>query len=194
MINWPTVFLALGPAIITGIFTALGSWLLYRYQLRTKTQELRGQTELRARELFFEAYQRGIDNSTRQTEAIAKVLGQMTALLHEDRDDEEKQQQALCALVLMMTVSVQPLLDWLSELESEVQQLGLTERKQRDLSRIRKILSTNLDGININEVGPLYVEFMTAISLIYSLNNAILAKKCEDLFSEYLPQQKALID
>jgi hypothetical protein len=54
MINWPTVFLALGPAIITGIFTALGSWLLYRYQLKTKTHELRGQTELRARELFFE--------------------------------------------------------------------------------------------------------------------------------------------
>jgi hypothetical protein len=38
----------------------------------------------------------------------------------------------------------------------------------------------------------LYLEFMTAISLIYSLNNAILAKKCEDLFSEYLPQEKAL--
>lgn len=192
MINWPTVFLALGPAIITGIFTALGSWLLYRYQLKTKTHELRCQTELRARELFFEAYQKGIDSSTRQTEAVANVLGQMAALVHEDSDDEERQQQALGALALMMKVGIQPLLEWFGDLESEVQQLGLTEKKQHDLSRIRKTLSTNLDDVNINEVGPLYLEFMTAISLIYSLNNAILAKKCEDLFSEYLPQEKAL--
>ncbi len=83
-------------------------------------------------------------------------------------------------------------MEWFGDLESEVQQLGLTEKKQHDLSRIRKTLSTNLDDVNINEVGPLYLEFMTAISLIYSLNNAILAKKCEDLFSEYLPQEKAL--
>src|SRR5438132_13714392 len=29
-VNWPTVWLALGPAVITGIFTAIASWLLWK--------------------------------------------------------------------------------------------------------------------------------------------------------------------
>lgn len=59
-INWPILWLALGPAIVAGLSTALASWLLYRSQLKTKIAEIKGQSELRARELLFESYQKKI--------------------------------------------------------------------------------------------------------------------------------------
>lgn len=69
-INWPTLWLALGPAIVAGFFTALGSYLIYRSQLKTKIAEIKGQAELRARELLFESYQKRIDRIGRGCKQI----------------------------------------------------------------------------------------------------------------------------
>lgn len=71
-INWPTLWLALGPAIVAGFFTALGSYLIYRSQLKTEIAEIKGQAELRARELLFESYQKRID---RIGESVDKFVG-----------------------------------------------------------------------------------------------------------------------
>jgi len=62
----------LGPAIVAGFFTALGSYLIYRSQLKTKLAEIQGQAELRARELLFESYQKRID---RIGEGVNKFMG-----------------------------------------------------------------------------------------------------------------------
>lgn len=73
-INWPTLWLALGPAIVGGFFTALGSYLIYRSQLKTKIAEIRGQAELKARELLFESYQKRLDRVGEDVDSFVGAL------------------------------------------------------------------------------------------------------------------------
>lgn len=184
-INWATVALALGPAVITAISTAVGSWLLYRHQLKTKVAEIRGQTGLRARELLFESFQKRIDRRDEGIKQFVSTLMTLVEHLKVETDEESKRQSGIVIIALIKMIR-EPFLDSVSELEEEFKLVGLTDKRRKDISTIRQTLAVDLDKVEIKNVGELYLDFMKSIGLFTSLKDELLNIKCEDLFSVYL--------
>jgi hypothetical protein len=157
-INWPTLWLALGPAIVAGFFTALGSYLIYRSQLKTKLAEIKGQSELRARELLFESYQKRID---RIGEGVNKFMGALYGFAGhlQALTDEEEKRQAQVAILVLIKMTRDPILDSVGELEEELGSVDLATKRSADLRFIRETLSAELDKPDI-DFGLVYLNFM----------------------------------
>ena len=183
-LNWPVVVLTLGTAIITAISTGLGSWLVYRFQLRIKMAELKEQSRLKARELLFHSYQKQIEDVNKQAETIGAVFGQLAQLSQNESEDERK--GSLVALLFMMKTSVALMMDWAKQLETDLTEVNLITRRQNDLAYIKQTFSINLDQITLEEIGPLYLKFMAAIGLVYSINGEVLNKKSANLLNDYV--------
>jgi hypothetical protein len=183
-INWPTLWLALGPAIVAGFFTALGSYLIYRSQLKTKLAEIKGQSELRARELLFESYQQRID---RIGEGVNKFMGALYGFAGhlQALTDEEEKRQAQVGILVLINMTRDPILDSVGELEEELGSVDLATKRSADLRFIRETLSTELDKPDI-DFGLVYLNFMKAFGLFNGLKEELLNKKCEALFNIYL--------
>src|SRR2546430_9925701 len=184
-INWPTLWLALGPAIVAGFFTALGSYLIYRSQLKTKIAEIKGQAELRARELLFESYQKRID---RIGESVDKFVGALYGFAGhlQALEDQEEKHQAERAILVLVKMTSDPLLDSIADSEEELKAIGLADKRQKDVQFIRDTLSTDLAKATIADVGGIYLNFMKAVGLFHALRDELLTKKCEDLFKVFL--------
>lgn len=180
-ISWAYVFLTLGPALITGASTALGSWLLYRQQLKSKVAEIEGQTQLRARELLFESYQKRIERREESLKELVSALMGAAGHLQGTTDEEGKRQLEQAMLVLLRMIN-DPYLDSLNDLEEELTAVGLIDKRQKDISFIRQTFSVDLEKVDSKLTGELYVNFMKALGLYHSLKDELLNKKCEDLF------------
>jgi hypothetical protein len=131
-INWPTLWLALGPAIVAGFFTALGSYLIYRSQLKTKVAEVRGQAELRARELLFESYQKRIDRIGEDVNKFVGALYGFAGHLQALTNEEEKR-QAQAAILVLIRMTRDPILDSVGELEEELESVSLANKRRAAL-------------------------------------------------------------
>ncbi|SRR6266404_5205507 len=184
-VHWPTVWIAFGSAIITGLFTSIASWLLYHFQLKTKVTELKAQAQLRARELLFNSYQKRMEDITKNAYVLGDTLGKFAELLQRQESEHEKR-ESLVAITYMMRVVAKPLSDSVRELELDLAQVGLAERRQDDILQMRQALAVDFDAITLQDVGPIYLQFMAALGLFYSIKDELLTKKCEELFSKYL--------
>lgn len=131
-INWPTLWLALGPAIVAGFFTALGSYLIYRSQLKTKIAEIKGQAELKARELLFESYQKRLDRIGEDVNKFVGALYGFAGHLQALTDENEKR-QAQQALLVLIRMTRDPILNSVGELEEELGLVDLASKRSSDL-------------------------------------------------------------
>ena len=185
-IDWPTLWLALGPAIVAGFFTALGLWLIYRSQLKTKIAEIKGQAELRARELLFAAYQKRIDRIGESVDKFVGALFGFAGHLQALHDQEEEKKQAEGAILVLIKMTSDPMLDSIGELEEELRAIGLGEKRSKDIQFIRETLSANIDKATVIDFGAIYLNFMKAVGLFNALKEELLNRKCEGLFNIYL--------
>ncbi len=185
VINWPTLWLALGPAIVAGFFTALGSWLIYRSQLKTEITEIKGQAELRARELLFESYQKRIDRIGQAVEKFVEALYGFAGHLQALTDEAEKR-EAQVAILVLIKMTRDPILDSIGELEEELKAVDLGDKRRKDIEFIRDTLSADLEGPTATGFGVVYLNFMKAVGLFNALKEELLNRKCEDLFNVYL--------
>jgi len=179
-INWPTLWLALGPAIVAGFFTALGSYLIYRSQLKTKIAEIKGQTELRSRELLFGSYQKRIDRIGESVDKFVGALFGFAGHLQALHDHEEEKKQAERAILVLIKMTSDPMLDSISDLEEELRAMGLADKRGKDIQFIRETLSVNLDKATVNDFGTIYLNFMKAVGLLNGLKEELLNAKCKD--------------
>jgi hypothetical protein len=180
-VNWATVVFSLIPVLST----LAGIWLTQRYQFKIKRVELESQAKLRARELLFTAYQKRIDDGTKQAENIGRVFGQFIELLQREKDPPA-QQEAWNAIACLMTVSKDSLLIWVRELESELQENQLEDIYKDDIVLIKATLAIDFDNIKLEQVGKVYMEFMRTLALIYSIRDALSDKRSKNLFVDYL--------
>jgi len=174
----------LGPAIVAGFFTALGSYLIYRSQLKTKVAEIRGQAELRARELLFESYQKRIDRIGEDVNKFVGALYGFAGHLQALTNEEEKR-QAQAAILVLIRMTRDPILDSVGELEEELESASLANKRRADLRFIRETLSAELDKPPL-DFGLLYLNYMKAFGLFNGFKTELLNRKCEDLFNVYL--------
>jgi hypothetical protein len=184
---WAEAIKTLGPAVVASAATLLGSYLLFRNQLKTKIAELKGQSELRARELLFGAYQKKIDRINKNAGRAARELGKIGALLNSE-NDENALSEALKILLFLMKALKSGILEAVEELEAEVKILELSTKASDKIIAIRNGVSAELQGaISITQVQEIYFKWVNAINLFYSVSADILTQKAERLFGDLLP-------
>jgi hypothetical protein len=188
--NWPTatteilksLFYAL-TIIVPVLITAVVSWKISRQQLTMKTEELKAQGDLRARELLFNAYQKKIERIGNNASEVGEAFGQMIGQMEGKRDEE-----IAPALILTLKVTTDGFKSSIEELEHELSWSGLPASRQQDLVAIKQIFATDFDNLSVKEIGPIYVRLMAALGIIYSLQTELTNKKAEDLFKDQLPR------
>ena len=102
--------------------------------------------------------------------------------------DEEEKRQAQVAILVMIKMTRDPILDSVGELEEELESVGLASKRSGDLKFIRETLSTDLDKPAL-DFGLVYLNYMKAFGLFNGLKEELLNKKCEALFNTYLDQK-----
>ena len=141
-----------------------------------KIAEIKGQSELRARELLFEAYQKRID---RIGESAKEFVGALMGLAGhlQGTTEEESRRELEAAMIALIRMTSDPFRDSINDLDEELQAVGLAEKRQKDISFIRETLSIDLNKVTVNDVGITYLNFMKAIGLFHSLKDELLNKK-----------------
>jgi hypothetical protein len=173
---------SLGPAAITAIV----SWLAFRSQRRIKEAEMEGQTKLRARELMFNSYQGLMERREKEVTDLGKTLGQVGIAL-QITDDEDEKRKACVALMEVMGSIITPFKGSVADLESELAAAGLLPKYESQLSYIKSHVDFDLMAIPYQQIPAKYQAVMTMLGYASLIQQALLAKKREELFREYLP-------
>jgi hypothetical protein len=186
-ITWTAVILALGSILLTGTSTLLGIWLTNRLQLRTKQIELGRQATLKARELFFNSYEKQIERTNKHNEESGEILGTLAGRLS-DIEGEETRQLAWQGFLEMIKFTIQDLVSWTNRLEIEFNEAHLLETNKGGIEQIRQRLATGFNNLKIEDKDHIVIQYMGIMSALHSLQNTLLTKKRDDLFCEYLPK------
>lgn len=186
--DWPTVTIEavkiLGPALITG-FT---SYYIAKFQLRTKEIELKGQAEIKARELVFNAYQKKLEDRAKAAEELGRQLGQLVPYVQELEEKSGIVESTKPLIVLLQIISDVCREDF-QDLENDLRQAGLHEKHQKKLAHIQRVLSFEVEKLTPQDVATVQNQFLDltkSYGLIASINNELINKKAMDLFSPLL--------
>ena len=190
-ITWTTVFLVLGPAVVAALATLAGSWLSNHFQLKNKKLELESQTKLRAKELYFNAYQQDLERirvaasnaSETFLRGIAQIMSAGTV------DEKEKHLEDFLAIFKALDVDIR---DNISALEEELKGAGLLEQAEQDLSFIREHFGVDPQSLTTKDIEALTFKLARAYDIETKLLTALVTKKREDLFAEYLGTTRSL--
>ena len=188
-ISWTIIILTLGTAIITASATLFANWIAQRGQREIKEVEIKGQLELKARELLFQSYQKKVDSVGEEAREISERLYSLAGKLNQTNDEKEKGEIA-AAIVVLITMTKDSLLNWVIFLREEYEEIGLTENRKEELDFINQALSVDWDKIPQSEIGVDFFDVLKAIGKTYSLRNELVEMKCEDLFQDYLPNKR----
>ncbi len=179
---WLEISRTLGPAVIT----ALVSIALFRYQLKMKTAEIRGNSELKARELIFESYQKRIERISNGANEIGNAFGKLVPHMKELSNDE-----VTTGIVYFVKLTIDVFKEEFEELSEELEKSGLSKRKPRQIEFVKSTLSTKLDPVESINIQSVYLDFMKSIGIIFALRDDLLKQKSEDLFLCYLQNTKS---
>lgn len=184
---WAEAIRTLGPAVVASAATLLGSYLLFRNQLKTKVTEIKGQSELRARELLFDAYQKKIDRISKNANEAGTALGQLGALLRSE-EDESAVEEALKSLPYLMKVLKSGFWEAVEDLENELKALEVPAKSADRIVSIKKGISVDIQSVtSFAEVQEIFMQWVNAVNAFYVLIEESLTRKAESLFSEFLP-------
>src|SRR5690242_21751746 len=93
--NWPTAVVEICKYAVPAIITAVATIYITRFAYKTKLTELKSASELKARELLFQSYQKKIEAANAHTANMGAQLGNLVPIAKQE--DEE----SLNALILL---------------------------------------------------------------------------------------------
>jgi hypothetical protein len=152
-----------------------------------KDKEIASQTKIKARELMFNAYQGVLERREKEATEIGRVLGQLGVAL-QLADDEDAQLKARVALMENLGAIITPLRGLEAQLEAELKKAGLSDKYESQMLYVKNHANMNFTAIPYDEIPSEYDTAMTMLSYVSLIQQAILEKKREDLFSDYLPK------
>ena len=181
-ITWTTVFLVLGPAVVAALATLAGSWLSNHFQLKNKKLEIESQTNLKAKELYFNAYQQQLERiSVAASNASETIYRGIAQIMSADTEDEkEKQLEDFLAIFKALDI------DNIKALEEELKGAGLFEQAEQDLTFIRENFGVDPQSLTTKDIEALTFKLGRAHDIETKILTALVTKKREDLFGEYL--------
>ncbi len=172
----------LGPATLA----LCGSWIALRYQRKLKEVEIDAGIRLKARELMFEAYQQRLNSETTELKELSRTLQALQLKLEFGTGSE--QMEAFHKAAAAITGLMSPVLSSVGNLEQELAAVGLTERFHSQLGFVKGILSQPPNVNSIEEAQAFARNTFTMVSHFAVMNQALLDKKRDSLFEEYLPK------
>jgi hypothetical protein len=175
--------ISLGPALIT----AAVSWLAFRSQLKLKDKEIDAQARLKARELMFNSYQGLLERREHDAVEIGKVLGSLGVAfqLAEDDDEQRTARVALMQSIGGILMSIRSIVD---DLESQLANCGLSEKFKLQMSYIKDHADLDFMSVPYNQIPAQYNVALTLLSYYSLIQQAIVEKRRQDLFRDYLPK------
>ena len=184
-ITWTTVFLVLGPAVVAALATLAGSWLSNHFQLKNKKLEIESQTNLKAKELYFNAYQQQLERiSVAASNASETIYRGIAQIMSADTEDEkEKQLEDFLAIFKALDIDIR---DNIKALEEELKGAGLFEQAEQDLTFIRENFGVDPQSLTTKDIEALTFKLGRAHDIETKILTALVTKKREDLFGEYL--------
>ena len=83
-----------------------------------------------------------------------------------------------------------PFQDWIEEIEGELISLDALKTNGRHLEFVKGFLRTETKANISKNLHTFYGNIQKTSTLIYALNEEVLFRKCDALFSKYLPSSK----
>jgi hypothetical protein len=182
--DWPTVTAELGKILGPAIITGLSSYLIARNQFKTKELELTGQSEIKGKELLFNAYQKRIERISNVDKDFGDLISRITPLLEKSQGKLEIQQIGLVLRAIAKSAQPIPQED-VQELEQEIAEAGLAEKRKVQVDFIRAFSRIDWDQVTPEQMLPLSFEMVKYVMLTSGLRGDLLTKKGEDLFGTY---------
>lgn len=184
------IIISAASAIIGSIIGSLSAMLIatraHKRQLELQKFQLRGQLELKARELMFGVYQRKMEGFNQDIKELGEAIGKMGMVMHFDVEQKEKM-EVILGFVGTVRSLTDPIIERMGEIECELKNAGLLNSYERQLSFIKMHLSPDLARMTPGQVESSYQNLSRALAYITELQNSLVEKKSQELFNEYLP-------
>lgn len=82
-----------------------------------------------------------------------------------------------------------PIMERIGEIETELRDAGLLSKYESHLSFVKRHLTVDLARITPQQVESSYQNLSRALAYVTELQNSLVEKKSQELFSEYLPSR-----
>jgi hypothetical protein len=184
-----TLIGTLAGTAIGAIIGFLGTWLTLRYQYRMKATELLSQSQLKAKELLFSAYQQRIERINNKSRDMGESVGKLITLYQASTDQEERRQLNI-AFFMIIKESYELYKEWFRELEEERNKVGLGNSSPAQVTAVREALAVDFQNITSEaDVQRIFINWAKLVAAMDGLWQDVLAKKSEDLFSQDVNRQ-----
>lgn len=194
-VNWSELLKTLGPAIVTGltaiftvIVTATITYLASRHQFKMKLIEIKGQSELRARELLFDAYQKRLERILNELNEFDKSISLSIGELKGMEDHKDVDNKYFPQLLKLFKGFLNDFEEEIAELEDELNKENLLNKRNMErLTFMRNVFSevVNEDVKNEDSEKKTF-QVIRAARMFSRLIDELLEKKSTELFSVYL--------
>jgi hypothetical protein len=145
--------------------------------------------ELKARELMFGVYQRKMEEFNREIKELGAVLGKLGMVMHLSDVEEREKMEVMMGFVGTVRALTDPIIERIGEIENELSEAGLLSKCERQLSFVKMHLTPDLARLTPQKVESSYQNLSKGLAYITELQNALVEKKRQELFSEYLPSK-----
>jgi len=180
---------ALLGSIIGGLFAMWTATRAHARQLELQRIQLRAQSELKARELMFIVYQKKMEGFNQAIKELGGVIGKFGAAINLPDMEEKDKIDAMLSFIATVRVMTDPILERMDEIESELRDAELFTKYERQLSFVKTHLLTDMSTMTFQQVASNFQNLSKALTYITDLQHALVEKKSDELFSEYLPSK-----
>lgn len=177
-------------SIIGGLFAMWATTLAHRRQLEIQVQQLKGQSELKARELMFGLYQKKLEEHNRDIKQLGAVLGQLGAALNLPDIEEHEKIKAIIGFVGSVKGLLDPLSESIDEIEQDLIDAGMLTKWKSKLDLVKSYLSLDFSRISSVDIESNYQNLSKALTYITQIQYSLVEKKSDELFSDYLPKRR----
>ena len=178
---------ALLGSIIGGLFVLRANTRAQRNQRELYQAQLRGQLELKARELMFGVYQRKMEEFTREVQELGAALGKFGAAMHLSDVDNAGRIEAMMAFMGTMRTITDPIVERIEDIEQELAYEGLSREYERQLGFVKSHLTPDLAELQPIDVERRYKDLSRALTYVTQIQHGLFEKKSDELFRDYLP-------
>jgi hypothetical protein len=179
---------ALLGSIIGGLFAMWTATRAHKRQLELQRLQLKAQTELKARELMFVVYQKKMEGFNQDIKDLGGVIGKFGAAVNLPDMEEKDKTDAMLSFIATVRVLTNPILERMDEIEGELREAELLTKFERQLSFVKAHLSSDPTTMTFQQVANNFQNLSKALTYITELQHALVEKKSDELFGEYLPQ------
>jgi|ERR1044071_1906542 peroxiredoxin family protein len=178
---------ALLGAIVGGLFTAWASTRAHKKQLEMLQIQLRSQNELKARELMFSVYQKSSEQLNLEIKNLGEAVAKVSMTQHLPNIDENEKTQGIIAFVSAIGTCLGPIAGKFDDIETELKNTGLYKKHQKNFEFVKLHLTGDVKAITPAEIDHRFQAYTSALAYITDIQNDLVQKKAQDLFTEYLP-------